>query len=121
MPCPFFYPLDRLDAGIVVRFPLIDPYRGECHAGAESHKPDEATLLSLCNMGYARGRCPHFPAGEGPDAARFAAGPGDAVRYARERNHFPFDAGQIRESDAGILQAQARAFRNSNFLRSKHE
>ncbi len=133
MPCPYFLPLDRLEAGISARFPLVDPYRGECHAGATAHTPgqatahtpdeatahtpDEATLLSLCNMGYARGRCSHFPAGDGPDAVRFAAGPADAVRYAREQNHFPFDAGEVSESDGGILQAQVRAFRRSYYRR----
>ena len=120
MPCPYFLPLDRLEAGIAARFPLLDPYRGECHALPAPNTPDEVSLLSLCNMGYARGRCEHFPLGDGPDAVRFAAGPNGTVRYAREKNHFPYDAGELVEGAEGIFGAQVRAFRASHLRRSKH-
>ena len=120
MPCPYFLPLDRLEAGIATRFPLIDAYRGECHAGAVATTPDEASLLSHCNMGYARGRCAQFPPGEGPDAVRFAAGPNGTVRYAREQNHFPYDAGELVAEPDGIFGAQVRAFRASHLRRSNH-
>ncbi len=120
MPCPFFLPLERFDAGIAARFPLGDPYRGECRASADPHRPDEATLLAICNMGYAAGRCPRFVADGGPDAVRFAMGRGDSIRYAREKNHFPFDAGELTAPFEGILGAQAQAFRNSYQRRISH-
>jgi len=120
MPCPFFYPIERFDAGITVRFPLIDPYRGECHSSAESQTPDDATLLACCNMGYARGRCDRFHSCDGPDAVRFAIGPGDVIRYAREQDHFPFDAGELSLPGDGILAHQAKAFLNSYQRRIKH-
>ena len=120
MPCPYFLPLERFDAGITVRFPLGDPYRGECHVASATHIPDDTTLLANCNMGYAAGRCPRFVAGDSPDAVRFAMGRGNVVRYAREKNHFPFDAGALSAPFDGILGAQAQAFLKSQLRRMSH-
>ena len=120
MPCPFFLPLERFDAGITARFPLGDPYRGECRTSVDAHAPDEATLLASCNMGYAEGRCPRFFAGDGPDAVRFAMGRGESILYAREKNHFPFDAGELAAPFEGILGKQAQAFSNSYLRRMSH-
>jgi hypothetical protein len=120
MSCPYFLPLERFEAGIAVRFPLGDPYRGECRASAAPYTPDDATLLADCNMGYAAGRCPRFLAEDGPDAVRFAVGRGDAIRYAREKNHFPFDAGELTAPFEGLLGAQAQAFWNSILRRKTH-
>lgn len=117
MACPFFLPLQRFDAGITARFPLGDPYRGECHAGALPHAPGDATLLESCNMGYAAGRCDCFIAGDGPDAVRFAMGRNESIRYAREKNHFPFDAGELNAPFEGLLGLQAQAFRGSYLRR----
>ena len=113
MPCPYFLPLERFEAAIVARFPLGDPYRGECRAADRPHLPDDATLLANCNMGYAAGRCPRCVEDGGPDAVRFAIGRGESIRYAREKNHFPYDAGQLSVPLEGILGAQAQAFWNS--------
>lgn len=120
MSCPFFLPLERFDAGIAARFPLGEPYRGECHVSAEAHTPDDATLLASCNMGYAAGRCPRFTASEGPDAVRFAMGHGETIRYAREKNHYPFDAGELSAPFDGMLGAQAQAFLKSYLRRISH-
>jgi hypothetical protein len=119
MPCPFFLPLERFDAGISMRFPLGEPYRGECRASSEPHTPIEDTLLAICNMGYAAGRCPRFVPDGGPDAVRFAMGRGESILYAREKNHFPFDSGEITVFE-GILGAQAEAFRKSYLRRIAH-
>ena len=113
MPCPYFLPLARFDVVIATRFPLVDPYRGECRASSEPHSPDDATLLANCNMGYAAGRCPRWIPDGGPDAVRFAVGRGESIRYAREKNHFPYDAGHLIPPFDGILGAQAQAFWNS--------
>jgi hypothetical protein len=77
--------------------PLGDEWVGLCRAepGAPA-RPDEA---GLCNMGYARGACPRFPTGEGPDAVRFTIRAVDktSVRlyYVVERDHHPFAHGPL--------------------------
>ena len=83
--------------------PLGDAWDGVCRANPESPwQPDEITLLSHCNLGYARGCCPRFPAGEGPDAARFtiAADGAETVRlyYVLERDHRPWAHGPLEYS-----------------------
>ncbi len=49
--------------------PLGGAWAGECRAQSEPAQPDDAAMLRLCNLGYARDRCPRFPGG--PDAVRF--------------------------------------------------
>jgi hypothetical protein len=86
--------------------PLGDAWDGVCRADpASTWEPDEITLLSQCNMGYARGCCARFPDGDGPDAARFtisADGP-EALRvyYVLERDHRPFAHGPLEYLRAG--------------------
>ncbi len=87
--------------------PLGDAWDGVCRAVADSpSQPDETTLLSFCNMGYARGCCSRFPEGDGPDAARFtiAASEPETVRvyYVFERNHHPWSHGPLEFSRAGV-------------------
>jgi len=83
--------------------PLGDAWDGICRANPEAPcQPDEVTLVTQCNLGYARGCCPHFPAGDGPDAARFtiAADGVETVRvyYVLERDHHPWAHGPLEYS-----------------------
>jgi hypothetical protein len=94
-------------------------------------EPGDA-LLTLCNLGYARGACPRFPADTAADAVRFAIARDDGhsleIRYAVERGHLPLDYGQIwyRPAEnafqpplpATALAGQARAYAAS-YLRRK--
>ena len=116
--------------------PLGDLWAGECHVepGQPSHAV-ESGLRTLCNLGYARGACSRFPAGEElPDAVRFTiAGDRDSrlrLYYVIERNHHPFAHGPLEYSrdldsfvpppEDGILRCQAKAYVKS-YLRRKSE
>jgi hypothetical protein len=79
--------------------PLGDAWSGVCLAQPDSPvEPDEARL-PLCNLGYARGDCPRFPPGSGPDAVRFAIASDDGcslqIYYVLEGGHHPLDHGQL--------------------------
>ncbi|MDE3165679.1 MAG: hypothetical protein KGN36_07735 [Acidobacteriota bacterium] len=117
MSCPYFYPTES--RGGSATLPLGDFWTGECRAGERAVPTGDATL---CNLGYARGECPRFPAGEGPDAVRFAVAQdrGAAVEllYAIERGHYPDGQGTIAVSADGgasgapdeVLGRQAAAY-----------
>src|ERR1700690_1990590 len=87
--CPFFEPLERVQEA-TTRLPLGDLWRGVCRAGATPYTPDDPTAGELCNMGYARGRCPRYPQSDARDATRFliARDRDDLIRieYVVERN-----------------------------------
>ena len=115
--------------------PLGDAWTGICHAVPDQpFHPDDSLLDLFCNLGYARGHCPRFPAGHGPDAVRFTivADDGAALRlyYVLERDHRPFAHGPLEFSVAqnelttpaeGALTAvQARAYAAS-YLRRRSE
>ena len=82
-------------------------------------------------MGYARLTCPRFPAGAGPDAARFRIARHEAgfveIAFAREKDHLPFDSGSARYCVASgnfvsapedeILRRQAQAYLSSYLQR----
>lgn len=119
--CPYFRPL-RLMEWSVGRAPLGGMFQGEC----EKRGTGEARL---CNFGYARGRCRHFPDESGADAVRFSvAGNADGVVqvvWILEKDHAPLDHGvlEYRESSRefvhapeGVLGVQARVF-VENYLR----
>jgi hypothetical protein len=103
MACPYFRavkPRRQTDRSRSSMLPLGDAWDGDCLAIPDSPcEPDEITLLSYCNMGYARGCCARFPNGDGPDAARFtiaADGPETLrVYYVLERNHHPWAHGPL--------------------------
>jgi len=104
------------------RAPLGAMFEGEC----EKHGTAEARL---CNFGYARGACRHFPDGSGADAVRFSV-LGSASGIVRlvwilEKDHAPLDhgfleygesTGEFVEAPEGVLGAQARIF-VENYLR----
>jgi len=93
-----------------------------CHA--DSARPVEADESSCCNLGYARGRCPRFPSGEGPDAVRFTisddSDPGNVrVYYVIERDHHPFAHGPLDLSAAAPLLARQGAAYLESYHRRK--
>jgi len=80
--------------------PLGDAWSGFCHAVPDSPwQPGSETLYPLCNLGYARGRCPRFPAGDAPDAVRFTirADLGSSLQlyFVLERDHLPVAHGPL--------------------------
>jgi hypothetical protein len=103
MACPYFRPVAPLSAATDTNsgmLPLGGLWAGECGiSGAGVSAPDRATLKMLCNLGYARGQCRHFPDGDGPDAVRFTIREDDGVRlriyYVLERDHHPFAHGPL--------------------------
>jgi hypothetical protein len=107
------------------RMPLGDTWSGTCRADAASpFTPDENALSHLCNMGYARRTCAHFPDNPGCDAVRFLiVSDRDQtieIAYAMERDHHPEAHGTLAYSrvqnlftgDAANprLEHQARAY-----------
>ena len=131
MACPYFYPLERRARTANAHdamLPLGDSWAGICRAIPEHPlPPDDAILRPLCNLGYARGNCARFPAGDGPDAVRFTISRDEdaAIRisYVMERDHHPFAQGRLEYSTvtggcaggAGgeILERQAQAYAES--------
>jgi hypothetical protein len=112
--------------------PLGDSWAGLCHTPLESpSEPDEDTLRVQCNLGYARGNCPRFPDGDGPDAVRFSIARDEGatlrLQYVVERDHHPFVHGRLEYSVASAsfaasspipnLLPQARAYVQSYFHR----
>lgn len=97
--------------------PLGGHWTGICRAiPGPAAQPDAATLRALCNLGYARGFCPCFPEGDGPDAVRFtiSADDGATLRlyYVVERNHHPFAHGPLTYSQTLAAFAEPPADRN---------
>jgi hypothetical protein len=108
-----------------IRMPLGDTWSGACHADAASpFTPDVRVLSDLCNMGYARGKCPHFPENQTCDALRFliTSDRDDTIQvaYSMERDHYPEAHGTLAYSRARSvfsgdaanlwLEQQARAY-----------
>ena len=97
MACPLFKPVRRLDAGgwdPAPRLPLGDAWAGECMA-ARAEQPAESTQREVCNCGYARGRCEHFPAAMEADAVRFSMSADGRLIYILEKDHAPLEHGEI--------------------------
>ena len=117
MACPYFRtvkPRSQTGNSRTAMLPLGDAWEGDCGAAPDAPwQPDDSTLLSLCNMGYARGHCARFPADHGPDAVRFTIA-GDAagqihVYYVLERDHHPWSHGPLEYSRAGGAFADSSA------------
>lgn len=118
MPCPFFEPAGLLPEKAWThrpRLPLGEAYAGFCRAPGASEAASEAHQRELCNHGYARGVCDHFPSSCRADAVRFSVTCEEPLRlvYILEKDYAPLEHG---EADASlllpdeILAAQARAF-----------
>ena len=114
--------------------PLGGTWSGTCHADPrQPAAPEESALHRLCNLGYARGLCPHFPLEDpGPDAARFTllSDDGATLRmyYVLERDHQPFAHGPLEFSiaarrctaaPAGSLTARQAAAYAASYLKRK--
>ncbi len=104
MACPFFDPQRRLEPGPWThrpRLPLGDAYFGFCNSpSGATHSPSEEHQRELCNRGYARGLCEHFPVSSAADAVRFsvvAEDRGGAMRvvYVLEKDHAPLRHGAL--------------------------
>jgi hypothetical protein len=126
--CPFFLPVRRLGSSgwnPEPRLPLGDAYGGSCHARASSpFEPPEEIQRDLCNCGYARGRCSHFPDNGAADAVRFSV-TGDqdgrvTLVYILEKDHAPLEHGPLDPAHEAPepLASQARAFVES-YLRQR--
>jgi len=136
MACPYFRPTSPLSLSAwpgKLRPPLGAPYAGECCArDGEAHRPPREVLLEACNLGYAGGSCPRFPADAAAEAVRFSLRSDDGevieLAYARERDHRPercgglrYDLRRKRWSGLGrdeLLARQAEAYLHS-YLRWK--
>jgi hypothetical protein len=133
MPCPYFIPSGQMVWPNAPKLPLGDAYTGTCQADAGGPvEPGFAMLKDLCNLGYARGRCEHFPQDAGADAVRFTIAKHDAgvirIQWVREKDHHPLDHGLLDYSlggrsftgtslDDGVLR-QAEAY-VASYLRRK--
>ena len=128
MPCPYFFPLRMLGPGDwdpPPRMPLGAAWWGECKAGSSiietsAGEIPETEQRELCNSGYARGRCAHFPGDAAfdavVDAVRFAFVP-EGLLYILEKDHAPVEHAVLLldELDAEtVLHQQARAFVQSH-------
>ncbi len=112
MACPYFDPLEPWDSEIS-RVTLGQAYSGLC--AAAQNTPDRDTQLHICNAGYARGRCPSFPASEVIDAVRFSAGAApNSILWIEEADHSPIRFGEWRRSEnTTVRDRQAKAFARS--------
>jgi hypothetical protein len=137
MACPYFYPVEARAGSATL--PLGAWWKGVCVAvpgapQAEAGAAGGSWCDTNCNLGYARGECARFPAGEGPDAVRFTISSHEntAIRiyYVMERDHHPFAHGRLEYSPAAAgfvtppetatLERQAQAYVES-YLRRKEE
>lgn len=138
MACPYFFPVElrtRESSPQQAMLPLGATWTGICRAVPEGlPQPDDVIIRSMCNLGYARGNCSHFPCDDGPDAVRFTISRDDGaslkVYYVIERDHHPFSYGpleyslvdgQFADPPAGeTICRQANAY-VENYLRRKLE
>jgi hypothetical protein len=106
---------------------LGDACFGACNSpSGPAHTPPEEHQRELCNRGYARGLCQHFPISGAADAVRFSViddrGGCLRVTYVLERDHAPLSHGTLEFQSAefsvpetapsadDLLMRQARAF-----------
>jgi hypothetical protein len=109
--CPFFEPQEILKDPVFARLPLGQAYTGRCLAsGTTAQLP-----LKICNHGYARGRCEHFPPSHDIDAFRFAKSPGGII-WIEEADYLPkrFMPASGIAPDNIAASGQLAAFRKSD-------
>ncbi len=93
MACPYFRPLREAEWS-EGRAPLGGIFEGECARGGVCD-------ARLCNFGYARSVCAHFPGEEEADAVRFSiAGEGRLI-WILEKDHAPLKHGVIEIANLG--------------------
>ena len=140
MACPYFYPVEAVEGRPgSATLPLGGWWKGVCLAvpgapQAETGAAGDSGCDVNCNLGYARGVCARFPAGDGPDAVRFAISCHESaairIYYVVECDHYPLAHGRLEYSTAtagfvtppepATLERQARAYVES-YLRRKEE
>lgn len=137
MSCPYFYPVQALGGEADARTPLLplgNLWSGVCRAvPGQARAPEDPLLRRVCHLGYARGKCLHFPADDpGPDAVRFSLlrHEGDSLHlyYVLERDHHPFAHGPLEYAigtgrlveapPSEIVARQAEAYAE-NYLRRR--
>lgn len=128
MPCPFFYPTQPVahPAHPGARLPLIQEFQGSCHA-CDTVVPAPADgLFSLCNHGYSRGECVHFPPDEVRSCLRYSV-IGETsefleILWVEEQDHKPVKwdkvryriaTGTLSDELSGCMRAQVEAFGRS--------
>lgn len=110
MACPYFDPLEPIDPP-VTRVSLGQAYAGRCSLVSDpAAQPSRDSQLSLCNAGYARTACPHFPTQEKIDAIRFSADTA-GILWIEESAHSPLRFG--RGEMEPLRARQAKAFARS--------
>lgn len=116
MACPYFRPLREAEWS-EGRAPLGGIFEGECARGGVCD-------ARLCNFGYARGVCAHFPADAAADAVRFSMPAEDRLVWILERDHAPVAHGVLAWKDGQLasavddpMAAQARVFVNVSLRR----
>ena len=108
MACPYFIPTEVWpDWTGPRRVPLGEPYRGLCaQTEVEIDTP-------ICNFGYARGRCPHYPEDSLVDAVRFSMPNPEVLIWITERDHAPLahGIGDPPQEYEALAQAFLRSYR----------
>ena len=136
MACPYFYPVARFENSpwsIPPRLPLGDAFSGQCRAPGSSAQPAESHVREVCNVGYGRHGCEHFPADGPADAVRFHiakdAGELIQIQYVFEKDCWPAERGALEWIPARdltiaarneTLRRQAQAFLESYLRRRGH-
>jgi hypothetical protein len=108
LPCPYFVPLEKNDAGSWLhpsRLPLGAGFAGHCSApGHDGVRPNDDELRELCNMGYAAS-CTRLPQERSCDAVRFSVAREHAgmlsIWFVCETAHLPTAYGTLRYNANG--------------------
>ena len=112
MACPYFVPVEPWSESWTGprRVPLGEPYRGTCSLTENEIDPHDQA--AICNFGYARTRCSHFPDGSGVDAVRFSITTAEPLRliWIAECEHAPVAHGTSELPIPQMYEALAQAF-----------
>lgn len=107
MACPYFVPAEPWSDAWTGprRVPLGQPFTGACSQTTQTIPPREQA--TLCNFGYARNRCTHFPESAGIDAVRFSMLTATELIWIAEREHAPVTHGNAAPPPEYAKLAQA--------------
>jgi hypothetical protein len=124
MACPYFFPVARFETSpwsVPPRLPLGDAFSGECRASESAVQPDETRMREVCNLGFGRHGCEHFPQGSTADAIRFhvAQDLGELIhiQYVFEKDCWPGEHGDASSLANEIVRRQADVFLESYLRR----
>jgi hypothetical protein len=126
MACPYFFPVARFETSpwsVPPRLPLGDAFSGLCSAPGTAVQPDETQMRAVCNLGYGREACDHFPPGSATDAIRFHVSKDEGelinIQYVFEKDCWPSEHGDAAALTNETLRRQAQAFLES-YLRRRN-